>query len=128
MIVDSSVLVSILCREPGYEAQVEKVATAGSIAIAAPTVLETALVLTSKLNQDGLAVVHEFAREAGAAIVSFTEQHASLAYAAYRRYGKGRHAAGLNFGDCMSYAVAKAARQPLLFVGEDFTKTDIHPA
>ena len=65
---------------------------------------------------------------AGAEIVPFTAEHASLARDAWRRFGKGRHKAGLNLGDCFSYALAKERGQPLLFKGEDFAATDIEPA
>ena len=128
MILDSSAIVAILCREEGHQLLVEKMGKDSILAVGAPTVLEAAMVLTGKLRQDGLALVHEFTRELDATISPFTEQHASLAYAAFLRYGKGRHAAALNFGDCLSYALAQASRQPLLYVGEDFAQTDVKSA
>ena len=128
MILDSSAIVAVLCREKGFEALVEKIGTASSVAVGAPTVFEPALVLTAKLRRDGLALVHEFLREAGAVITPFGEEHVSAAYVAHLRYGKGRHEAALNFGDCLSYAAAKLSGDKLLFVGNDFPKTDIGAA
>ncbi len=128
MILDSSAVVAILCREAGHSALLDRIGTAETLGIGAPTVFETALVLTIKLRRDGLAVVNEFLRESGTQVVSFTEQHASIAFAAYFKYGKGRHKAALNFGDCLSYSVAKVSGQALLFIGNDFLKTDIEAA
>jgi ribonuclease VapC len=125
MIVDSSAIVAIVLREADYEALLRKMAAAETIAVPAPIVFETAMVLTIKLGGDGLARVHEFLREVGASTMAFTDQHASAAYEAYHRYGKGRHPAALNFGDCLSYAASKVSGHPLLFVGKDFTKTDV---
>ena len=125
MILDSSAIVAILCREAGFQELLEKVGAAQALAVPAPTVLEAAVVLTIKLRRDGLSLVNEFLREAGAAVAPFTHDHASAAFGAYLRYGKGRHRAALNFGDCLSYAASKLSGQPLLFVGNDFTKTDV---
>ncbi len=125
MIVDSSAIVAIILREPDHEALLRKVGEARTVAVPAPIVFEAAMVLTIKLGGDGLAMVHEFLREVGASISAFTDRHASAAFEAYYRYGKGRHPAALNFGDCLSYAAAKVSGLPLLFVGKDFTKTDV---
>ena len=128
MILDSSAIVASLCREPGHLALIEKVIAADTLGVGAPTVVETAMVLTIKLRVDGLAMVNEFLRESGTQSISFTDQHASIAFGAYLRYGKGRHPAKLNFGDCISYALAKARGLPLLFKGGDFALTDIRRA
>jgi ribonuclease VapC len=125
MILDSSAVVAILCREPGHLALLEKVIAAGTVGMGTPSVFESAMVLTIKLRVDGLAMMNEFLRESGAQAISFTDQHASIAFGAYLRYGKGRHKAALNLGDCCSYAVAKVGGQPLLCAGNDFTKTDL---
>ena len=125
MILDSSAIVAILCREPGHLTLIEKMLTAGMVAVGAPTVFETAMVLSIKVKRDGLALVHDFLQESGVIVAPFTADHASAAFAAYLRFGKGRHRAALNFGDCLSYAAAKVAGQPLLFVGEDFSQTDV---
>jgi ribonuclease VapC len=128
MILDSSAVVAILCREPGYEALLEKVLAAEALGMGTPTVFESSMVLTIKLRLDGLAMVNEFLRESGAQAIAFTDQHASIAFGAYLRYGKGRHKAALNFGDCCSYSVATVSGQPLLYVGYDLAKTDVRIA
>ena len=128
MILDSSALVAILCEEPGHRALIDKILASDLIAVGAPTVFETAMVLTIKTRQDGLALVHDFLRESGAVVISFAEEHSSCAFAGYLQYGKGRHPAALNLGDCLSYAAAKVSGQPLLLVGNDFSQTDILPA
>jgi ribonuclease VapC len=128
MIVDSSAIVAVVLREPDHEALLRKMGQARTVAVPAPIVFEAAMVLTIKLGGDGLARVHEFLREVGASTMPFTDQHASAAFEAYYRYGKGRHPAALNFGDCLSYAAAKVSGHPLLFVGKDFPKTDIAAA
>jgi ribonuclease VapC len=125
MILDSSAIVAILCREPGHLTLIDKMLASGVVAVGAPTVFETAMVLTIKMKRDGLALVHDFLQEAGAVVTPFTQEHASCAFAAYLRFGKGRHRAALNFGDCLSYAAAKVSGQPLLFVGDDFAGTDV---
>lgn len=125
MIIDTSAIVAIILREPDHEALLRKVGQGRTVAVPAPIVFEAAMVLTIKLGGDGLAMVHEFLRQVGASTSAFTDLHASAAFEAYYRYGKGRHPAALNFGDCMSYAVAKVSGQPLLFVGNDFAKTDM---
>jgi ribonuclease VapC len=125
MILDSSAVVAILCEEPGFEILLRKVGDASAVGIAAPTVLESAMIVGTRLKTDGLSSVHDFLRELSVHVVPFTEIHASAAYSAFLRYGKGRHSASLNFGDCMSYAAAKVSGRPLLFIGNDFAKTDM---
>ena len=128
MILDSSAVVAILCREVGYLDLLDRIGNAETLGIGAPTVFETAMVLTIKLRRDGLAVVNEFLRESGTQVISFTDQHYSIAFGAFFRYGKGRHKAALNFGDCLSYSVTKVSGQALLFIGNDFSKTDVEAA
>ncbi len=125
MILDSSAMVAILCDEPGHLTLIEKMLASEVVAVGAPTVFEAAMVLTIKTRRDGLALVHDFLQESGALVTPFTQEHSSCAFAAYLRYGKGRHPAALNFGDCLSYATAAVSGQPLLFVGGDFPKTDV---
>ena len=125
MILDSSAIVAVLCREPDHDALIEKIGRAEIVNVAAPMVFEAAMVLTIKLRRDGLALVHDFLTEANARIAPFDDRHASAAFEAYLKYGKGRHRAALNFGDCLCYAAAKLGGQPLLFVGNDFAKTDV---
>ena len=93
--------------------------------VGVPTLLEAELVLTTRLGQDARPLLFAFVRRLETDVVAFNEEHLDAAIAAFLRFGRGRHSAGLNFGDCMSYAVAAVAGMPLLFTGEDFTQTDI---
>jgi ribonuclease VapC len=97
-------------------------------AIAAPTLLETAIVAEGRTLPGMAAKLDALMVAIRPEIVPFTAEHASLARDAWRRYGKGRHKAGLNLGDCFSYALAKERGQALLFKGDDFAATDIEPA
>jgi len=128
VIVDSSALVAIVLREPGWERLVARLAAEDTCAVGAPTLVETGLVLTAKMGKKAQAVLSRLVQETGLAIIPFAEEHWPLAIEAYARFGKGRHAAALNYGDCLTYAVARLAERPLLFVGDDFTKTDLPAA
>jgi ribonuclease VapC len=125
VILDSSAILAILFREPGFDTFVEKLAAASTAGVGAPTLAETGIVLSARLGADSKRALSLFLIETGLTIVSFGEAHWRSALDAYRRYGKGHHRAGLNFGDCLTYAVAKLARQPLLCAGADFAKTDL---
>lgn len=124
MVLDSSAIVAIHLKEPGHERLVEAIDRAPVIVIGAPTLLETAMVLTSRLGHDARPLLQTFVRRVDAEVVAFNEHHLDAATAAFLRFGRG-HPAGLNFGDCLSYAVASVAGMPLLFTGEDFSRTDI---
>lgn len=128
MIVDSSVISGIILREPGWQGLVAKLAGATNPAVGAPTLAETGIVLAAKLGPRAPGVLSRFLAEAGLAVIPFGEAHWPTAIAAYARFGKGRHPASLNFGDCLTYAVASLAGQPLLFIGDDFSKTDLPAA
>jgi len=125
MIVDTSAIVAVVFREPGFDALVERLAAAPSLASGAPTLVETAIVLSARLRRNARGMLERLLQEFRIEAVPFSEEHWRAAHDAYVRYGKGRHPARLNYGDCMSYATAKLADQPLLFVGSDFAKTDI---
>ena len=124
MILDTSAVVAILLKEPGFEELLLSI-TDHDVAIGTATLSETAIVLSSRLRRDARPVLARFLAEASIAIVPFGEAHYSAATDAWLRFGKGRHPASLNFGDCLSYAVAKLADEPLLFVGDDFGRTDV---
>ena len=129
MVLDSSAIVAIELREIGYEALLARIEQADSLLIGAPTVLETAMVLTTRLKHDRLPQILEFLRRCRVRIVEFTAEHMQAAVAAHYRFGRGRgHAAKLNLGDCMTYAIASVAGMPLLFTGDDFIHTDIERA
>lgn len=124
MILDTSAVIAILFREPGYESLVEKLLGTELLGIGAPTAAECAIVLTARLKK-ARGLLNRFFQEFGIGIISFTEIHWIEALDAYQRFGRGRHPAGLNFGDCLSYATARLVRQPLLCVGQDFARTDL---
>jgi ribonuclease VapC len=128
MMLDSSAIVAILLREPGCEGLVEKIAAAQFVAVGTPTLFETAMVLTIKTGRDGLAMVNDFLQEMGIIVATFSQEHVGSAYQAYIKYGKGRHPAALNMGDCFSYAAAQLSGQPLLFKRADFAQTDVKAA
>lgn len=128
MVLDASALVSMILEEPGFEALLEKSESADSIMIGAPTLFETSMVLTGRLSSDARPRVLGYLHRMDAKVIAFSEEHFEAAMDAFLRYGKGRHPARLNFGDCMSYAVASLAGLPLLYTGSDFSKTDIEAA
>lgn len=125
MIVDTSAIVAVILRELGYQAVLDCLESADSPAVGAPTLTESALVLSARIGRDARPKIARFLQEYEIAIVPFTAAHWDEATEAFLRFGKGRHAAALNFGDCMSYAVAKLAGRPLLCLGRDFVRTDL---
>jgi ribonuclease VapC len=128
MIVDSSAIIAVFFQEPGHEKLAEKMSEADEIGIGAPTLVECGIVLSARLNQDSRGLLSRFIWETNVIVVPFTEAHYETAVSAYLKFGRERHPARLNFGDCMSYATAKMAGMPLLYTGEDFTHTDLVPA
>ena len=128
MVVDSSALVAILREEPGHERFLQKALDADQPMVGTTTAFETAMVLSGRWHRDARSTLHGLLRTIGAEIVPFTEEHYEAAVSAFLRYGKGRHPAGLNFGDCMSYALAVVSGLPLLYTGSDFSKTDVQSA
>ena len=128
MIIDTSAILSILLREPDAERFARAITAASSRRISAATLLETTIVLESR---SGSAAGHEldvFLRMAQIELEPVTPEQAQTARQAWRRFGKGNHPAGLNFGDCFAYALAASTREPLLFKGRDFELTDITAA
>lgn len=125
MIVDSSALLAVVFREPGYEALLDRLLSAERKGIAAPTLVEVALVLTGRLGRPAETLVERLAQHFELMVIPFGEAHWRAAADAFARYGRGRHPAALNYGDCLSYAAAKLADRPLLYVGEDFGRTDL---
>jgi ribonuclease VapC len=128
MVVDSSVIAAIFLNEEDAGSFVDQLNSAPSRRISAATLVEIGIVLDQRiaaLPDDVDDTLSELLRTLRITVVPFTEAHARLARAAYRRFGRGRHPAKLNFGDCMSYALAKSLDEPLLFKGTDFTQTDI---
>jgi ribonuclease VapC len=130
VIVDASALVAVIRHEAGYERVRNAIAdTVEPVRIAAPGYLETAIVIDSKRDPKASRTLDNLIEAFEIEIVPFTAEHARLAREAYRDYGKGSgHPAKLNFGDSIAYALASSAREPLLFIGNDFSHTDIEPA
>lgn len=120
---------AIVLREPGYERLLEAITSPeSSAAIGTPTVAELALVLSARLGRDSQLLLTGLLDNLAITTVEFSDAHWRSAARAFWMYGRGRHPAGLNFGDCLTYAVASVADEPLLFVGDDFTHTDLTPA
>jgi ribonuclease VapC len=128
VIIDSSAVLAIFFRERDAETVLSTILDADFAGIGAPTAAETGLVLTSRMQKNATGSLLRFFEETGIEIVPFTNLHWQRAIDAFARFGKGRHPAALNFGDCMTYATAALARQPLLCRGDDFRKTDLELA
>ncbi len=128
MIVDSSAIIAIVFREPGHERLIDALTTESSPGIGTPTLAETGIVLSARLQRNARGLLSRLIQDFGLVEVPFGEEHWRTALDAYLQFGKGRHPAALNFGDCLTYAVAHLANEPLLFTGKDFTHTDIRPA
>jgi ribonuclease VapC len=129
MIVDTSVLIAILKHEPEAEAFSEAIEAAKVVRISAASYLETHIVADGYKNPILKARLEEIFENPGIVIEPVTFEQAKIARQAYRDFGKGSgHPAGLNFGDCFSYALAKEKREPMLWKGDDFAHTDLRPA
>jgi len=124
VVVDSSVLIAILLAEPEAEDYAKRLVDT-DIYISAVSIVESSMVIEYKKGEQGAMQYDELLKILAPTIVAFDSEQAKLARAAWRQYGKGRHPAKLNFGDCCSYAVAKYLNKPLLFKGDDFSKTDL---
>lgn len=125
MIVDTSALVAIVKGEPDGEELLRLIADAGEAKVSAGTLIETRIVCVGRGLEPAL---DKLLRELAPVIVPVDARQVEFAAEGARRFGKGRHAAGLNFGDLFAYALARALREPLLFVGGDFARTDVKPA
>ena len=125
MILDSSALVAVVFQEPGCEDLLEKIFAASAVAIGGPTLAEAAIVVSARLGMDGRALLSRLLGEGGIETLPFGQAHFGAAVGAWLRFGRGRHEAALNFGDCLAYATARVAGRPLLCVGDDFRLTDL---
>jgi ribonuclease VapC len=128
VIVDSSALIAIVTKEPGYDTLIEKLLVSPSAGMGTPTLTETGIVLGSRLGLDAGDLLARVVAAFDIVPVPFGEDHWREAVRAYVRFGRGRHPARLNFGDCLAYAIARLAGEPLLFVGTDFGHTDLEAA
>ena len=127
MVLDSSAVIAILLAEPDASHFAGAVETAGTRLISSATWVELGLVLLARKGEPGFVDLERFVQDAQIELVPVDEAQARLAVGAFRDFGKGRHPAALNFGDCFSYALSKSTGEPLLFKGRDFAQTDIVP-
>lgn len=128
MIVDSSALAAILFREPEAEQCAVALRRAQVVRISAPTLVEVAMVVVSRLGPNGSVQLERLLLKLKVVVEPFTGSQAGAAHAGWLRFGRGRHPAALNFGDCFSYALAIERDEPLLFTGTDFARTDVRCA
>jgi ribonuclease VapC len=124
LVVDTSALVAVLQREPGHAWLTDVLADASSRVLSAPTALELGIVAESRVPS-AVGIGRRILRDAEIEVVAFDEDLAARAVDAWRRFGKGRHPAQLNFGDCCTYALAERTGHPILCVGDDFIHTDL---
>lgn len=125
MVIDSSALIAILCDEPERYDFNRKIEADSRRLISTASVLETSIVLENRYGEEAYRELDFFLLKAAIESRPFDTEQLEIARRAYRQYGKGRHPAGLNYGDCFSYALAKQTGEPLLFKGNDFSQTDI---
>ncbi len=124
MVIDTSALIAILQDEPERRVLNEAIEAAESCAMSTGSFLEISMVIESRYGPDGTRDLDLFISKARITFASVDADQAHVARDAFRRYGKGRHSAGLNFGDCFAYALARTLDEPLLFKGNDFALTD----
>ena len=125
MVIDTSAIVAILQNEPEQDAFIEAIESADICLVSAASFIEASIVILTRYGMDGILDLDLFMAKAGIEISSVDSDQANIARRAFRDFGRGRHPAELNFGDCFSYALAKSLDLPLLFKGSDFSKTDI---
>ncbi|WP_380165864.1 type II toxin-antitoxin system VapC family toxin [Jannaschia sp. R86511] len=128
MVVDTSALLAILFGEPEKDRFIEAVASAPEVLVSAGTLLEASLVVEARRGEAAGRELDLFLHRAGVRAVAVDADQVEVARAAWRRFGKGRHPAGLKFGDLYAYALARVQDDVLLFKGDDFSRTDIRPA
>jgi ribonuclease VapC len=125
VVVDTSAIVAILQDEPEQERFAALIEADSVRLLSAVTRVELTCVVEGRKAEIGRQAIEQFLARADFDLVSVTPEHAEIACEAFRRYGKGRHPAALNIGDCFAYALAKATGQPLLYKGDDFARTDV---
>jgi ribonuclease VapC len=125
MTLDTSALIAILFSEPGYLDLLDRILAAEHVRVGAPTLVETSMVFAGRRRRGAGSEVEDLVRELAVTVVPFGEIEWRRATDAFLRYGRGRHKASLNFGDCLAYASAAVADDALLYVGDDFRHTDL---
>jgi ribonuclease VapC len=127
MVIDSSALLAVLFDEPERHTFNEAIEAAESRVMSAASFVETSIVIESRFGAEGLRDLDLFIERAGIEIAVVDAEQAYVARRAFSRFGKGRHEAGLNYGDCFAYALAMVLGEPLLYKGDDFRRTDVRP-
>ena len=128
IVVDTSALLAISFEEDGHTGFMEAILSTDNPSMGAPNAVEASMIVETRRGERGLRELDTIVANLGLTIVAFDASHVAAARDAFRRYGKGRHRAALNFGDCCAYALAKTLNWPLLFKGADFALTDIKGA
>jgi ribonuclease VapC len=128
MTLDSSALIAILFGEHGHLDLIDRILAADHVRVGTPTLVETSIVFAARRRTAAAGEVDALLQELGVTVVPFGEREWHAAVSAFLRFGRRRHAAALNFGDCLAYAAAVVANDSLLFVGDDFHRTDVTPA
>lgn len=128
MVIDTSALLAILQDEPERRAFNETIERAASRLFSVASFVEVSMVIESRHGAEGLRDLDLFLERAGVRLVAVDVEQGKVARRAFSRFGKGRHPAGLNYGDCFAYALASVRGERLLFKGEDFSLTDVTPA
>jgi ribonuclease VapC len=128
MVIDSSAIIAVILDEPGAPALRARIAVAEQVHLSAATFVESSIVMARRHGEPGVDRLDRLVTDTGMSIEPVTAERAVAARSAYLRYGKGLHPAALNFGDCFSYALARERDEPLLFVGDDFARTDVRAA
>lgn len=125
MVIDTSALLAIFQDEPERRAFNELIEAAESRALSTATFVEVSIVIEARYGSDGLRDLDLFLAKAGVELVEVDAEQAHAARQAFSRFGRGRHRAGLNFGDCFAYVLASVRGEPLLHKGDDFPQTDL---
>lgn len=125
MVIDTSALLAVLFDEPERDAFVHRIAAAPHLLVSAGTLIETSIVVEARRGESAGRELDLFLHRADARTIAVDEEQVRVARAAWRRYGKGRHPAGLNYGDLFAYALARTRGDELLYKGSDFAKTDL---
>jgi len=128
LIADSSALVAVVIEEPEFEAVWDRLGAAENVGVGAPTLFEAAMVLRARLGPSARTLLGAVSEQIAIEVLAFDDRHWPVALDAFTRFGKGRHPAGLNFGDCLAYATASVAGEPLLCLGDGFAQTDLELA
>ena len=125
MVIDSSALLAIIFEEPDASIYLSAILNSDKCLVSAASLVETSMVSLRLRTPDPIALLDNLINRSEIFVAPVDHEQALLAREAFRRYGKGRHKAGLNFGDCFAYALAKQTGEPLLYKGSDFSQTDI---